>query len=371
MLEMDENIQRDIIISRLADFISRYFYETNWTQIATSCGVIKLLNLPKHERVRRAQSWNDDDYPEAITKFLIDVFDLDERIGKIFLNEIISQRQLDEGPKTQLDKLLKFFGKMNYDILDIIPTLQENNLPQESDNNFVYDIAFSFAGEQREYVSKVYQILKNEYSVKVFYDQDVGIQAELWGRDLVEEFQKIYSKQSKFCLIFVSKEYKEKTWTNIERRNALVRAIQEKSEYILPARFDSTDIPGILSTIGYIDISETTPEVFSECILKKLDIPLKQKHTLTTSKVKTEMSKHENQNSSMQKLYMFRVTIKGTDANNKQFIENIEVKAENENVAKIKANKIFMIPGPQGISYKYNKGPNAVVHWVVSAIQLD
>lgn len=126
MLEMGKDIQRDIILSRLADFISRHFYETNWTQIATSCGVIKLLDQPKHERVRRAQSWNDDDYPEAITRLLIDVFDIDERIGKMLIHDIISQKNLDEGPKAQLDKLLKFFGSGNFDILDVLPTLQVN-----------------------------------------------------------------------------------------------------------------------------------------------------------------------------------------------------------------------------------------------------
>jgi len=26
-----------------------------------------------------------------------------------------------------------------------------------------------------------------------------------------------------------------------------------------------------------------------------------------------------------------------------------------------------MIPGPQGISYKYNNGPEAVVHWIAGA----
>jgi hypothetical protein len=157
MIEMDETVQRDIILSRLASFISRYFYETNWTQIAISCGVIKLLEQPKHERVRRAQSWNDDDYPEAITIFLIDVFDLDERIGKILIHEIISQRKLDEVPKTQLDKLLKFFGSSDFDILDVFPTLQVNatskyidviKYPDDFYKKLIDEINFQFVNNQ-------------------------------------------------------------------------------------------------------------------------------------------------------------------------------------------------------------------------------
>ena len=61
------------------------------------------------------------------------------------------------------------------------------------------------------------------------------------------------------------------------------------------------------------------------------------------------------------------VQIEGTDSNKKHFIENIEVEAENEDEAKIKANKEFMLPGPQGISSKYDNGPDAVIHWVVGA----
>src|SRR5439155_24562734 len=33
------------------------------------------------------------------------------------------------------------------------------------------------------------------------------------------------------------------------------RAFMEKREYILPARFDDTQIPGVLPTVGYIDLT--------------------------------------------------------------------------------------------------------------------
>lgn len=36
---------------------------------------------------------------------------------------------------------------------------------EKNNSDFVYDIAFSFAGEQREYVDEVYRILKDEYKV--------------------------------------------------------------------------------------------------------------------------------------------------------------------------------------------------------------
>jgi hypothetical protein len=39
-----------------------------------------------------------------------------------------------------------------------------------------------------------------------------------------------------------------------ERRSDLSRAVQEKGEYILPARFDDTEIPSLRHTIGYADL---------------------------------------------------------------------------------------------------------------------
>jgi hypothetical protein len=58
--------------------------------------------------------------------------------------------------------------------------------------------------------------------------------------------------------MFVSREYSEKVWTSHDRRSAQARALKEKLEYILPARFDDTPIPGLPNTIHYIDLTRTT-----------------------------------------------------------------------------------------------------------------
>lgn len=124
----------------------------------------------------------------------------------------------------------------------------------KKNNDYIYDIAFSFAGEQREYVSQLHKILTEKYNVRVFYDKDLKIQIDLWGKDLAEEFQKIYEKQSKWCLLFISKDYKEKFWARHEKRSALARAIREKGTYLLPARFDDIEIDGIPSTTSVMTI---------------------------------------------------------------------------------------------------------------------
>jgi len=130
-----------------------------------------------------------------------------------------------------------------------------------------YEVVLSFAGEDREYVEVVATYLTNN-SVKVFYDRYEEI--TLWGKDLAEHLDKVYRGRARYCVMFISKNYANKVWTSHERRSALAKAIEEKEEYILPARFDDTKITGIRSTIGYVDLSKKTPEQLGKMILQKL-----------------------------------------------------------------------------------------------------
>lgn len=62
--------------------------------------------------------------------------------------------------------------------------------------------------------------------------------------------------------MFISDFYSKKLWPNLERQSMQARAFQENEEYVLPARFDDTVIPGILPTIGYIDLRFKKPSQF-------------------------------------------------------------------------------------------------------------
>jgi hypothetical protein len=130
-----------------------------------------------------------------------------------------------------------------------------------------YDVAFSYAGEQREYVHATYECLK-QLGVSVFYDASQV--ASLWGKNLYEYLSDIYSKQARYCVVFLSRQYAEKLWTKHELKSMQARAFQESREYILPARFDETEIPGLLPTIAYIDLTKYTPSKFATLIAEKV-----------------------------------------------------------------------------------------------------
>lgn len=136
--------------------------------------------------------------------------------------------------------------------------------------SYNYDVALSFAGEERDYVQAVATHLKSS-RIKVFYDKFETV--ELWGEDLYTHLDDIYRNKARFCVMFISKNYQRKSWTNHERQSAQARAFMEKrKKYILPARFDNTEIPGIHSTTKYISLRDYTPQQFAQLIIQKLKI---------------------------------------------------------------------------------------------------
>lgn len=130
-----------------------------------------------------------------------------------------------------------------------------------------YDVVLSFAGEDRDYVEKTANHLRKS-GVKVFYDvyEDVN----LWGKDLYQHLDDVYQNKAKYAVVFISEHYKKKLWTNHELKSAQARAFSEHQEYILPIRFDDSEIPGIRKTIGYVSASENSPLKLSKKILQKL-----------------------------------------------------------------------------------------------------
>jgi TIR domain/HEAT repeats len=133
-----------------------------------------------------------------------------------------------------------------------------------------YDVAISFAGEDRLVVERFAAVLAHA-GFRIFYDlweRDV-----LWGKDLYQYLDEVYRKRSRFCVIFISAAYVQKAWTSHELRSAQARALEQKSEYLLPIRLDDTEIPGFPPTIAYVDARQTSVEdIAAIAILKVRDV---------------------------------------------------------------------------------------------------
>lgn len=132
---------------------------------------------------------------------------------------------------------------------------------------YTYEVALSFAGEQRDYVRAVNEALK-ALDVKTFYDDDHAV--DLWGKNHTEELPRIYTEDSHLVLMFISEHYVDKQWPRHERRAILTEMTQRGSPYLLPVRFDDSAVPGLDSGWHYLKAEEFTPERLAEAAYAQL-----------------------------------------------------------------------------------------------------
>ncbi len=131
-----------------------------------------------------------------------------------------------------------------------------------------YDVALSFAGEDRIHAKQLAQLLTSG-RYRVFYDDYE--KPRLWAKNLYDELSSVYQDQARYCVMFLSEHYARNWWPNHERESAQARAFIEKNrEYILPIRLDDTKIPGLLMTVGYLDLRSMTIQQVYDVLEQKL-----------------------------------------------------------------------------------------------------
>jgi tetratricopeptide (TPR) repeat protein len=133
-----------------------------------------------------------------------------------------------------------------------------------------YDLAISFAGEDRRVAQKLANELNARYGLVTFFDEDE--QARLWGRNLTEYLVDVYKNKARYCVILVSRHYANKRWARHEWKAAQARAWEDPNEvYVLPLRLDDTELPGLLPTVGYLaltrrNFAEVTRTIFEKVL---------------------------------------------------------------------------------------------------------
>lgn len=135
-------------------------------------------------------------------------------------------------------------------------------------HEFDYDVALSFASEQRDFVRNVHDAL-DDIGLRVFFDETKT--ADLWGRDGIEILTEVYGSRALFTLMFISKEYVEKAWPTVERRAALATLLQDPTQIrVLPVRFDEVEVPGMPASTFYVPAERHTPDSLAALVREKL-----------------------------------------------------------------------------------------------------
>lgn len=242
--------------------------------------------------------WYFQPWDEAVKLFDIQIQDMNKYILSVAIPDQYQEAEFQDA----------IVESDSIEIPDDFPGIGDVVLNDNLKGKFKYDVALSFAGEQRSYVEEVNDYLKSN-GVRTFYDYDQKV--ELWGTNLTDNFDEIFRISSRYCVMFISKEYKEKSWTNHERKSALARGLEERREYVLPARFDDTDLPGLIPTIHYIELSNLSPEQFARMIIRKIEYSEKSTEAdiPTTSAVGEELSS-DDEGDSISELVGLLLTLK-------------------------------------------------------------
>ena len=134
-----------------------------------------------------------------------------------------------------------------------------------------FRVALSFPGERRPFVEAVARRLAERVGKdRVFYDADY--QAELARPDLDTYLQAIYRDESELIAVFLDADYECKEWCGLEWRVLRDLIKRRQGLLVMPFRFDDTEIPGLLSIDGYVEVADRSPEEVAELIVARLAI---------------------------------------------------------------------------------------------------
>lgn len=147
-------------------------------------------------------------------------------------------------------------------------TIKSSRVTVEALPEFDYDVALSFAGEQRDYVGQVGRALER---AGLSYFIDSREETRMWGKDLAAFLEELFRERARYCVMFLSQDYVRKAWPAWEGRAAMARSVMEEHrEYVLPVRFDDAEFPGLRPSIKYLDARRLSPEEIADSIIEKV-----------------------------------------------------------------------------------------------------
>lgn len=186
-----------------------------------------------------------------------------------YLPAVIEQRGLDDAIYVNRDSESisiedPSFG-LYLSLIDIDEVGQSIKLRR---TGYPWDVALSFAGEDRKVVEEVKDIL-NDSGYTVFYDFDV--QHQLWGADLRTKLSDVYANDAQYMVIFLSNSYPEKDWTNFELEIGKEARGKRTEVYLLPVKIDDVAIVGLSSNVGHIDLRRCSASDLANSLIEKIE----------------------------------------------------------------------------------------------------
>jgi hypothetical protein len=132
-----------------------------------------------------------------------------------------------------------------------------------------FRVAFSFAGEKRDFVAQVAALLAARFTeAAILYDK--YHEAEFARRDLGFYLPDLYRDQSDLVVVVVCRDYQQKEWCGVEWDAIFDLLKKRKNSEVMLCRFDHAMVQGLFSTAGFVELDDKTPEEATTRVLERL-----------------------------------------------------------------------------------------------------
>jgi hypothetical protein len=132
-----------------------------------------------------------------------------------------------------------------------------------------FRVAFSFAGEKRDYVAQVAALLAKQFTEPaVLYDK--YHEAEFARARLGRYLPKLYHEQSDLVVVIICNDYPTKEWCGLEWDAIFDLLKKRREDEVMLANFDHASVDGLYSDAGFINLDHKTPEQAAILILERL-----------------------------------------------------------------------------------------------------
>lgn len=132
-----------------------------------------------------------------------------------------------------------------------------------------FRIAFSFAGEKRDFMEKTARLLAQRFGEdKILYDK--FHEAEFARNDLSVYLPNFYNRESDLVVVIVCPHYDIKEWTGLEWLAIHDLLRQRRREEVMLCRFNYAQVEGLFGGAGFIELDQKTPEQFVALIVERL-----------------------------------------------------------------------------------------------------
>ncbi len=132
-----------------------------------------------------------------------------------------------------------------------------------------FRIAFSFAGEKRDFVAQVAAILAQRFGEdKILYDKFHEAEFANWKLGL--NLQELYHDHSDMIVVVVCPDYVKKDWCGLEWVAIHGMLMSGKDREIMLCRFAHAKLQGLHENAGFVELDHRTPEQTAALILERL-----------------------------------------------------------------------------------------------------